>query len=92
VTVDQLRAGQGVVRPALDALAGYPQQALTDAELAGVVRGIDVAATIDGPFAALITASVTADLAPILVAFAERRIAESGDRFQPRVVMREASI
>ncbi len=92
VTVDQLRAGQGVVRPALDALAGYPQQALTDAELAGVVRGIDVAATVDGPFAALITASVTADLAPILVAFAERRIAESGDRFQPRVVMREASI
>lgn len=89
VTVEQLRAGEGVVRPALDALAGYPQQTLSDSELAEVVRGIDVAATVEGAFAAL-TAPVAGT--PHLVAFAERRTSEKGDRFQPRCVMREAAV
>ena len=93
VTLEQLRAGTGSVRPALEALSGYPQQALSDAELAGVVRGIDVAASVEGRFVALTTAASRSSAgARTLVAFAERRAAESGDRFQPRVVMREAGV
>ncbi len=85
-TVEQLRAGAGVVRPAIDALAGYPRQALSEEEIAAVVRGIDVAATVDGPFAALTSSGAE----PVsLVAFGERRTSEKGERFQPRVVMRE---
>jgi hypothetical protein len=45
------------------------------------VRGIDVPATVDGPWAALVRGD-----RPVLVALAERR----ADRWQPRVVMREA--
>jgi tRNA pseudouridine55 synthase len=89
VTVERLRAGHGVVRPALDALAGYPEQGLSETEVAEVVRGIDVAATVEGTFAALTTlVGGTAHL----VAFAERRTSEKGERFQPRCVMREAAV
>ncbi|MDX2184791.1 MAG: tRNA pseudouridine(55) synthase TruB [Gemmatimonadaceae bacterium] len=67
-------------QPALEALQGLPQEAL-DAERVGkIVRGIDVEAHAEGSEAALTDARTGA-----LVAYAVRR----GDRWQPRVVMRE---
>jgi len=74
--------------PAIDALEGYPHQALTDEEVAKVVRGIDVEARVDGAFAALLDTSPNASEGT-LVAFAERRPSERGERWQPRVVMRD---
>lgn len=66
------------LRPALDALAGLPQEDLDSERVARVVRGIDIDATEPGPEAALVDARTGA-----LVAYAVRR----GDRWQPRVVM-----
>jgi tRNA pseudouridine55 synthase len=79
--IDALRDGVPAVRPALDALAGYPVQSLTDDEVTRIVRGIDVAAAVDGEWGALTNPGTG-----VLVALAERR----QDRWQPRVVMREA--
>lgn len=81
VSLAELREGRAALRPALDALPGFPVQPLSDAELAKIVRGIDVPARIDGAWGALVR-----DDRPVLVALAERR----DDRWQPRVVMREA--
>ena len=81
LTMDDLVAGRGRVRPALDALPGVPVQALTDDDVARIVRGIDVPAEVDGAWGAL-----TNPGNGVLVALAERR----ADRWQPRVVMREA--
>lgn len=81
-TLEDLRERRVEARPALDALAGFPVQALDDDALARIVRGIDVPATVDGTWGAL----VRADAPEVLVALAERR----ADRWQPRVVMREA--
>lgn len=93
-TLDALRNGDVVLRPALDALPGFPVQRLSDDELAKIVRGIDVPATVPGAWGAL----VRGDRDDVLVALAERRAATAdvapanapGDRWQPRVVMREA--
>ena len=102
--LERLRDGEPItVAPAIDALEGYPFQVLSDDEVAHVVRGIDVEARVEGPFAALISASGPADAVVTavlrrpppssavlsLVAFAERRKSEPGDRWQPRVVMRD---
>lgn len=81
VTLEALREGRVALRPALDALPGFPVQALSDEELVKIVRGIDVPARTEGPWGALVR-----DDRQVLVALAERR----GDRWQPRVVMREA--
>jgi tRNA pseudouridine55 synthase len=81
VTLEDLRDGGVRVRPALDALPGLPRQALEDDELARLVRGIDVPARTPGAWGALVHRETQA-----LVALAERR----EDRWQPRVVMREA--
>lgn len=81
VTLEDLREKRVTLRPALDALPGFPQQSLDDAELERLVRGIDVQARVEGDWAALVRAD-----RPVLVALAERR----SDRWQPRVVMREA--
>jgi len=81
-TLEDLRERRVLTRPALDALAGFPVQSLDDDALARIVRGIDVPATVVGAWGAL----VRADAPDILVALAERR----DDRWQPRVVMREA--
>jgi tRNA pseudouridine55 synthase len=81
LTLEDLREGRAGLRPALDALDGFPREPL-DADAVGkVVRGIDVAATVAGEWAAL----VHADRA-VLVALAER----DGDRWRPRVVMHES--
>jgi tRNA pseudouridine55 synthase len=81
LTLDDLREKRAALRPALDALPGFPVQRLTDAELEKLVRGIDVPAHVDGAWGALVRGD-----RDVLVALAERR----GDRWQPRVVMREA--
>jgi len=74
--------------PTIDALEGYPHQALTDDEVAQVVRGIDVEARVEGTFAALLDTRPNSSEGT-LVAFAERRPSERGERWQPRVVMRD---
>lgn len=81
LSIDDLVEGRGRVRPALDALPGLPVQALSDDDVARIVRGIDVPAAVDGAWGAL-----TNPGNGVLVALAERR----ADRWQPRVVMREA--
>ncbi len=81
VTLADLREGRAALRPALDALPGFPVEPLDDDALAKIVRGIEVPATVEGDWAALVR-----DDRPVLVALAERR----GDRWQPRVVMHEA--
>jgi tRNA pseudouridine55 synthase len=85
VSLERLKAGDGVLAPPIDALQGHPVQPLTQDEVEKIVRGIDVEARIPGTFAALIESKGAGDL----VAFAERRTSERGDRWQPRVVMRE---
>lgn len=82
VTLEDLRDGRVQPRPALDALPGFPRQPLEDAEIARLVRGIDVPARVGGDWGALVHHA-----SGMLVALAERR----GDRWQPRVVMREPS-
>ena len=81
LTVEDLQAGRARVRPALDALPGIVVQELTDDEIMRIVRGIDVPAQVEGAWGALTTSGTG-----LLVALAERR----ADRWQPRVVMREA--
>ena len=89
IPLEQLQAGGPIhVAPAVDALEGYPQQALTEDELTKIVRGIDVEARVDGAFAALLDPR-SAGSTGTLVAFAERRPSERGERWQPRVVMRD---
>jgi tRNA pseudouridine55 synthase len=83
VPLERLKEGDGTLAPPIDALQGHPVQALTDEEVEKIVRGIDVEARIPGAFAALIESKGAGDL----VAFAERRTSERGDRWQPRVVM-----
>lgn len=80
-TLEGLRDGLARVRPALSALEGFPVQALHEEEVQRVARGIDVPAAVDGAWGALTNGEAGA-----LVALAERR----EDRWQPRVVMREA--
>jgi tRNA pseudouridine55 synthase len=89
IPFERLRGGEPVVvAPAVDALEGYPHQALSEDEVAKIVRGIDVEARVDGAFAALLDPPSATGLGA-LVAFAERRPSERGDRWQPRVVMRD---
>jgi tRNA pseudouridine55 synthase len=89
VPLERLRSGESVsLAPAIDALEGYPQQPLQADEVAKIVRGIDVEARVAGDFAALLDmGSASSD--GVLVAFAERRPSERGERWQPRVVMRD---
>lgn len=81
LTLDAVAEGRALLRPALAAVPQHPVQMLTEDEVARIARGIDVEATVAGPWAALTNPSTGA-----LVALAERR----GERWQPRVVMREA--
>lgn len=81
LTTADLLEGRARVRPALDALPGVPVQELTDDDVVRIVRGIDVPAQVDGSWGALTTPGTG-----VLVALAERR----AERWQPRVVMREA--
>ena len=75
------------IAPPIDALEGLPVQPLDPGEVAVVVRGMDVAARVAGTHAALVEAQGRGEL----VAFAQRTRSEHGDRWQPRVVMRDAA-
>lgn len=88
VSLEDLRERRAELRPALAALPGFPVQRLSDLEIAKIVRGIDVPATVPGAWGALVR-----DDADVLVALCERRGSAAdagGERWQPRVVMREA--
>ena len=80
-TIDDLRQGRAVLRPALDALPTIPHVALDEADAERVLRGIAVPRTLDARHAALVDAR-----SGTLLAFAEA----ADDRWQPRVVMRKA--
>ena len=88
IPLEQLQAGGAALSPVIEALDGYPVQPLTPDEITKLSRGIDVEARVDGQFAALVDPASAAS-GMMLVAFGERRASERGDRFQPRVVMRE---
>ena len=79
-SVDDLSGSAQAVRPPIAALPDHPVQRLAAAEVLKVARGIDVGATVDGGWGALVS-----DESGSLVALAERR----ADRWQPRVVMRD---
>jgi tRNA pseudouridine55 synthase len=79
-SLDALRAGQARVQPALAALPHLAVQSLTSVDLRRVTSGIAVEAAVAGDWAAL-----TSESSGELVALAER----AGDRWQPRVVLRE---
>jgi tRNA pseudouridine55 synthase len=79
-SLDALREGGARVRPALAALPHLPIQPLGTADVRRVTSGIAVDAAVDGAWAAL-----TSDPSGALVALAER----VGERWQPRVVLRE---
>ena len=87
--LEQLRGGVAPLSPTIDALQGHVVQELTPDEISRVIRGIDAEARVDGAFAALVDPSAP-DSSTSLVAFAQRRPSERGDRWQPRVVMRES--
>jgi tRNA pseudouridine55 synthase len=74
------------IAPPMDALEGMPVQVIDTAELSGVLHGADLAARVPGTHAALIEAAGGG----ALVALAERVSSATGDRWQPRVVMRDA--
>ncbi|HVZ48429.1 MAG TPA: tRNA pseudouridine(55) synthase TruB [Gemmatimonadaceae bacterium] len=85
---EALRERRVAVLPAVDAVEGHAAQLLASEEIAQVTRGIDVEARVPGAFAALLDGAAPS-AATQLVAFAERRPAERGDRWQPRVVLRD---
>lgn len=89
VSLAAVQGGRSALAPPLDALVGYPRQELTDDEIAKVARGMDVEARVDGAHAALVRAP-GATTEPSLVALAERRPSDRGDRWQPRVVLCDA--
>ena len=80
VSLDDLRAGKAVLRPALDALPTIPHISLPPDDAERVLRGMTVPRAAESASAALVDARSGA-----LVAFAEA----SGDAWQPRVVMRK---
>jgi tRNA pseudouridine55 synthase len=86
-----VQSGDVTVEPPLAALRGYPAVEVGAAEIAKVTNGMDIAARADGapgPHVALVD-PLASDPARTLVAFAERVTSAAGDRWQPRVVMRD---
>jgi tRNA pseudouridine55 synthase len=80
VSLDELREGRARVRPALDALPELPVQPLSPVDERRITSGIAVDAHVDGAWASLIGESTGR-----LLALGER----VGDRWQPRVVLRD---
>jgi tRNA pseudouridine55 synthase len=87
-SLESLQSGAVSVDAPIMALDGYPVQSITPDEIVSAGRGMTIEARIDGAFASLI--DDTARAPRRLVAFGERVRSESGDRWQPRVVMRDA--
>ena len=76
-TLDALRDGSALIRPALDALGTLPSERLAPADVVRVLQGRQVPAHALGPRAALL------DRSGRLVAIGER----SGEMWHPRVVL-----
>lgn len=87
-SLESLQSGAVSVSAPLAALGGYPSQNITPDEIVSVGRGMSIDARVDGEHASLL--DETARAPRRLVAFAERVRSEAGDRWQPRVVMRDA--
>jgi tRNA pseudouridine55 synthase len=87
-SLESLQSGSVNVSAPLAALEGYPSQSISPDEIVSVGRGMSIEARIDGDHASLL--DETARAPRRLVAFAERIRSETGDRWQPRVVMRDA--
>ena len=86
-SLESLQSGAVSVDPPLAALDGYPSQNITPDEIVSVGRGMSIEARVDGEHASLV--DDTARAPRRLVAFAERVTSAAGDRWQPRVVMRD---
>jgi tRNA pseudouridine55 synthase len=84
-TIADLRDGRAVLRPALDALEGFPRQPIDETAIAKIVRGQEVDASVDVSLDATWAALVRHDRPDVLVALAER----ADSHWRPRVVMRE---
>jgi tRNA pseudouridine55 synthase len=89
-----VQEGDVRVEPALAALDGYMREELSVDGIARIAHGMDVAALAQSPgagaaYGALVDPLAT-DPSRALVAFAERVSLPDGDRWQPRVVMRDA--
>jgi tRNA pseudouridine55 synthase len=80
VPLVSLQQGAATVAPALAALPELPIQRLEPVDVRRVTSGIEVAATVEGEWGALVS-----DATGTLVAVAERK----GERWQPRVVLRD---
>ena len=80
VSLAAVERGEATVAPALAALPELPVQRLEATDVRRVTSGIEVAATVDGAWGALVS-----ETTGTLVAVAERK----GDRWQPRVVLRD---
>ena len=80
IPAERLRGERPALRPPLEALGALPVEPLGAEDVARVARGIPVSAHAPGARAALV------DEARALVAVAERQ----GERWQPRVVLRDA--
>jgi tRNA pseudouridine55 synthase len=87
-SLESLQSGAVSVEPPIAALEGYPSQSITPDEIVSAGRGMSIEPRVDGEFASLI--DETARAPRRLVAFAERVRTETGDRWQPRVVMRDS--
>ena len=79
-SLDDVRAGQAVLRPALDALPTIPHVRLSGDDAERVLRGMTVPRGTEGSAVALVD-----ERSGALVAFAEA----DGSSWQPRVVMRK---
>ena len=80
VPLAAVERGEATVAPALAALPELPVQRLEATDVRRVTSGIEVAATVDGAWGALVS-----ETTGTLVAVAERK----GERWQPRVVLRD---
>ncbi len=85
-TLDEVASGAAVVLPPIEAVRSLPSERLGAEDLARVITGRPVAASVAGERAALV------DSLGDLVAVAARAESDGGETFwQPRLVLRDAS-
>jgi tRNA pseudouridine55 synthase len=85
-TLDEVASGAAIVLPPIEAVRSLPSERLGAEELARVVTGRPVAASVAGDRAALVDSSGD------LVAVAARAESDGGETiWQPRLVLRDAS-